>query len=84
MPNIINPMYIQQLREMIPPPTQNTVGICNQITFLVLYYISSRLVPLRKFIDAPIQVPNIFILLLVLSSSTLAFRYSLFCSWNVC
>ena len=68
LPNVINPMYIQQLREMIPPPTQNTVGVCNQVTLLILYYISSRLVTLLEGIDALIQVPNIFILLLVLRS----------------
>jgi len=43
LPNIINPMYIQQLTEMIPPPSQNTVGVCNQITLLILYCISSTL-----------------------------------------
>jgi len=43
LPNITNPMYIEQVREMVPPPTQNTVGVCNQIT---LYYISFRLVSL--------------------------------------
>jgi len=36
------------------------VGVCNQITFVILHYISSRLVTLLKEIDAPIQVPNIF------------------------
>jgi hypothetical protein len=35
------------------------VGVCNQVTFLILNYITSRLVPLLKVIDAPIQVPNI-------------------------
>jgi len=55
-------MYIQQLRETVPPPSQNTVGVCNQITFLILYYISSRLLTLLKITDAPIQVPNIFYL----------------------
>ena len=33
---------------MIPPPSQSTEGVCNQITFLILYYISSRLVTLLK------------------------------------
>jgi len=42
---------------MIPPTSQNTVAVCNQIT---LCYISSRLVTLLNIIDAPIQVPNIF------------------------
>jgi len=53
-------MYIQQLREMVPPPSQTTVGVCNQITLPILYYISSRLVTILKVIDAPKQVPVIF------------------------
>jgi len=43
-------MYIQQLREKVPP----------QITLLILYYISIRLVNLLKVTDAPIPVPDIF------------------------
>ena len=56
-------LYIQYLGEIVPSPpsaSQNTVTVCNQITFLILNYITSRLVTLRKVIDAPIQVPNIF------------------------
>ena len=52
-------MYIQQLGEIVLPPGHNTVGVCNQISFLVLYYNSFRLVPLLKVINAPIQVPDI-------------------------
>jgi len=55
-------MYIQKLGEMVPPISQNTVGVSNQIPFLILYYISSRLVGLLKIIDPPIQVTNIFYL----------------------
>ena len=51
----LTPMYIQELRE-------NTVAVCEQITFFILHYISSRLVTLLKVTDAPIQVPNIFYL----------------------
>jgi hypothetical protein len=40
------------MREMVLPPSQNTVGVCKQITLLILYYISSRLVTLLKIIDA--------------------------------
>jgi hypothetical protein len=47
---------------MIPPPSQDTVGVCNQIAFLILYYISSRLVTVFKVIDAPIQVSDILVL----------------------
>jgi len=32
-------MYLQQLREMILPPFQNTLQVCNQISLLILYYI---------------------------------------------
>ena len=55
-------MYIQYLGGIVHPPSQNTVGACNQITFAILHYISSRLVTLLKVTDAPIQVPNIFYL----------------------
>ena len=48
--------------EIVPPPSQNTVGVCNQITFAILHYISSWLLTLPKVIDASIQVPNIFYL----------------------
>ena len=35
------------------------MGVCNQIPFLVLYYKSSRLVPLLEVINAPVQIPDI-------------------------
>ena len=46
---------------MVPPPIQNTVGVCNQITLLILYYISPRMVILLKIIDGPIQVTYIIV-----------------------
>jgi len=52
-------MYIPQLRELVPPPSQNTVGVCNQITLLVLYYMSSRLATRLNVTDAPVQVSDI-------------------------
>ena len=55
-------MYIEQLREMFPPPSQNTVAVSNLITLLIPYYISSMLVTFLKIIYAPIQVPEIFYL----------------------
>ena len=58
---------------MVPLSSQNTVGVCNKITLFILYYISSRLVTLFKFL-------NIWILLFVSSFSILAFRYSFFLS----
>jgi len=53
---------------MLTPPSQNTVGDCNQITLLILYYISSRLVTLLKVIAAPTQGSNILGL-------TVSFKY---------
>jgi hypothetical protein len=38
---------------MVPLPSQNIVGVCNQITLLILYYISSRVVTLLTVTDAP-------------------------------
>ena len=49
---------------MVPPTSQNTVGVCNQITLLILYHISSRLVTLLQVTDAPKQVFDIFYLTL--------------------
>jgi len=53
-------MYIQQLGEMIPEPSQCTVGVCKQISLLILYYISSRLTKHLKIIHAAVQVSDIF------------------------
>jgi len=75
-PNILSPMYIQQLGEIVPPPRHNTVGVCNQISFLVLYYNSSRLVPIIEVINAPIQVPDIVDL--TVSFKFLDFRYQIY------
>ena len=69
LPNMLNPMYVQELKEMVPPPRQNTVGVCNQITFFILCFISSRLVTLFKVNDAPTLVSAIFFLTLVLVSN---------------
>jgi hypothetical protein len=44
------------------------VGVSNQITLLIHYYISTKLVTLLKINDAPIQVSDIFIILSVSSS----------------
>jgi hypothetical protein len=51
-----NPVYIEQLTEMVPPPSQNTVVVCKQMPLHIPYYISSWLVTLIKISDAPIQV----------------------------
>jgi len=42
--NITNPIYIEQLRETVPPSSHNTVAVCNEITILILYYISSKII----------------------------------------
>jgi len=63
---------------MIPPSSQNTMGVCNQITLLILYYISSRLVTLPKVTDAPIQVSNILGLTVSLKFIQFSFQISSF------
>jgi hypothetical protein len=67
-------MNIEQLREMVPPPGQNIVAICIQITLLILYDISSRLVTFLKIIDAPIQVSDIFDLTVSLRFNNFSFQ----------
>jgi len=66
-------MCIQQVGELILPPRHNTVGVSNQISFLVLYYNSSQLAPLLE-----VKSLILLILQLVSSSSILAFRYAFF------
>jgi len=63
---------------MVPPSNQNTAGVCNKITLLILYTISSRLVTILKATDAPKMSLVFFILLLVPSSLILDFRYFFF------
>jgi hypothetical protein len=74
LPIIINPMYIQYLGEIVPPPSQNTVGVCNQITVVILHYISSRLITLLKVIDAPLKFPNIFYLTVSIKFMNFSFQ----------
>ena len=64
---------------MVPPSCQHSVGVCNQIILLVLYYISSTLVTLLEVTDAPIQVSDILVITVSFSSSLIsAVRYSFF------
>jgi len=63
LPNISNFLYIQHLRDMVPTPSQNTMAVCNQFTFLIHYYISSRLLTLLNVTDAPIQTSDIVVLI---------------------
>ena len=55
----VKTMRVKLLGEIVPPPCHNTVGVCNQVAFLILNYITSRLVPILKVIDAPLQVRNV-------------------------
>jgi hypothetical protein len=41
-------MYIQYLREVILPLIQKVMGICMQISLLILHQLSSRLVTLKR------------------------------------
>jgi len=76
LPNIINPIYTEQLKEIIPPPSQNTVGVCNQISLLIFYYISSRLVTFLKIIVTSLQVSDVFDL--TVSFKLTNFRFQIF------
>ena len=69
-------MYIEQLREMVPPPSQITVGVFNQITLLILSCSSSKLVTFLKIIDGPEQVSDTFIL--TVSSKFNNFSFQIF------
>ena len=62
------------MREIVPPPSYNTVEVCDQITCLILYCISSRLVTLLKVIDAPKQVSDIFYLTVSFKFINLSFQ----------
>jgi len=50
-------MYIQYLREMVPPVSRSTVVVCNQTSLLILYSSSSRLV---TFLNVIVQALNKF------------------------
>src|SRR5215469_4110716 len=63
--------------EIVPPPRHNTVGVCNQISFLVLYYNISRLVSLLEVINAPIQVPDILNLTVIFEFLNFSFQICL-------
>jgi hypothetical protein len=64
------------MREIVPPPSQNTAAVCNEITFLILYYISSRQITILKVTDAFTQVLNIFYLTVSFKFLNLASRYT--------
>ena len=82
--NIINYMYIQWLGEIFPPSNENTVGVSNEITLLIFYYASSRLVTLLKVIDASIKPPNIFYLTVSLKLLKFSFQICLVFALKMC
>jgi hypothetical protein len=59
---------------MVPPPSHNTVEVCNHITLLIVYYISSRLVALLKVTDVPTHVSDIFDLTVSFMSINYSFQ----------
>jgi len=69
---------------MIPPPVQNIVKVCNQITLLIVYYVCSRLVNFLKVTDAPVQVSDILFLTVCFSFMILPSSYSLCFSCAAC
>ena len=69
-------MVIQYLSEIFPPHSQNPVGVCKQITLLVLFYISSKMVTLLKLIDTPTKLSDI--LYFVLSFKFISFSFQIF------
>src|SRR5215510_14567113 len=69
-------MYIQYLGKIVPPTCDNTAGVCHQVNFLILYYYSSRLVPILAVNNVPIQVPDIVEL-------TVSFKFLNF-SFQIC
>ena len=56
LPNVINAMYIQYLGEIVPLSSQNIVGVCNHINFVILHYISSK--PVTLLSPYPATVDN--------------------------
>ena len=59
---------------MVPPSSKNTMGVSYQITLIILYYTSSRLVTLLKVTDAPIQVSDILGLTISLKFINFSFQ----------
>src|SRR5215475_4389398 len=78
LPNLTNPMYIQYLGETVLPSHHNAVGVHNQVTFLILFYRSSRLIPLLDVINTPIQVPDIVDLTVNFQFLNFRFKYAFF------
>ena len=74
-------MHVEELGEIVTPPSHINVGVCNQVAFLILYYITSRLVHRLEVTDAPIQIPNVLDLIVsfkFLNFSSLRYAFFLF------
>jgi len=69
-------VYIEKLGKKISPPSQNTLGPCNQITLIIFYYVISRLRTLLKFNDTPIQVSDT--LCFTLTFKFINFKFQIF------
>jgi len=67
-------MDIQYLSEIFPPHSQHPVGVSNQITLLVLYLISSRLVTRLKLIDTPTKFSDILCFILSFKLINITFK----------
>jgi hypothetical protein len=80
--NIVKLMHNQKLTEVIFPPTENTVGICKQITSLFFYQLCPRLVIFVKSIYASLQVSNVSVLNVCFKLIKLSLRKSHFLSWK--
>jgi hypothetical protein len=59
LPNDIDPMSIQYPRKVILPHIQNVVAIYKQITILILYQVTTKVVILLELIYSSIQTSNI-------------------------
>jgi len=67
-------MFIWQLNKDIFPPIQDILGICYQITFLILYNINSRFVTFLKFIYASLQISNVIVFIVTFLLINIAFQ----------
>jgi hypothetical protein len=63
LPYLTNPMYTEQLREMVPPPSQNTVGAGSQIILSTFTILVLGWLPFLKSL-IPLYKPLIFFILL--------------------
>jgi hypothetical protein len=60
--NITDTMHSQSLRKIVLRPGKNVVGICKQITILILHEVASMLVATIKLIYSSIQVTDVLVL----------------------